>query len=264
MKYDYRNGALLFKHSLDETPAVYQQRFEEHYHTSYELLYFLKGDAEFVIQHSSYALTEHSLLFMKPGEYHNLIMHTQKPYERIVIRFDEQSLPQALQDKLQEVPNVFQIKNTALSRELLKIDTYVRQISEELLPSLLMGQLLVILSLLCCHEHEYALTVETENNPLREALDYIHDHLQDLQGIDDICAGVHISRSFLQKLFTDQLHSPVMSYVRTQQCLAASELIQKGEAASEVARKCGFENYSTFYRSYMKVFKKPPSTAKQE
>ena len=263
MYYDYRNGSVLFKHSFDEKPSILHESFREHYHTAYEVLYFLRGDAEFIIQHSSYALPSHSLLVIKPGEYHNLIMHTRQPYERIVIRFEETDLPPALRERLPSIRNVYRIKNTPVSRELLRIDEYVQEADRDILPALLVGQLHVILSFLCCCRQENSVVENRVNAEMRKTIDFIGSHLENIQSIDDICAGMHTSRSSLQKMFSSQLESPVMSYVRTQQCIAANELILEGMSASDAACRFGFEHYSTFYRAYTKVFHRPPSASHQ-
>lgn len=48
-----------------------------------------------------------------------------------------------------------------------------------------------------------------------------------------------------------------MSYVRTQKCILAQELLTRGEPATSCYLDCGFNDYSSFYRSYLKVFGHP-------
>lgn len=94
MEYDVRSGSYTFKHKTDAEPAAAHEKFKEHYHTMYELLYFLEGDADFAIQHTLYRLKPHCLLVVKPGELHNLVVKSGKRYERIVLRFGAETYRQ--------------------------------------------------------------------------------------------------------------------------------------------------------------------------
>jgi len=50
-----------------------------------------------------------------------------------------------------------------------------------------------------------------------------------------------------------------MSYVRTQKCILAKNLIDNGQLPTAVYTSCGFKDYSSFYRAYIKVFGRKPS-----
>ena len=68
-----------------------------------------------------------------------------------------------------------------------------------------------------------------------------------------------MSKSALYKIFTAQFKTPVMTYVRTQKCMLARDLIHDGISATEAAEKLGFTHYSSFYRDYMHVFGAAPT-----
>jgi methylphosphotriester-DNA--protein-cysteine methyltransferase len=52
---------------------------------------------------------------------------------------------------------------------------------------------------------------------------------------------------------------PLISYFRAKKVMAANALMRHGYKAKEAALTMGFEDYSTFYRSYKRLFGKPPS-----
>ena len=68
-----------------------------------------------------------------------------------------------------------------------------------------------------------------------------------------------MSRSTVQKHISDYMQTPIMSYVRTQKCLLARQLLQEGHSATEACMQCGFQDYSTFYRAYCNEFGISPS-----
>ena len=52
MEFDVRSGNYTFKHTLTQKPDLNEERFKEHYHVLYELLYFIKGDASFRVRNT--------------------------------------------------------------------------------------------------------------------------------------------------------------------------------------------------------------------
>ena len=128
MGFELRKGLYLFKHSIDETPDDSRENFKEHYHSSYELLFFMKGKADFTLRQQVYHLHSHNLLLIRPGEYHNIIIKEVSPYERIVIRFSPEDITPELNTRLASSSNVFDIRNYLLEREILNLDKYAESL----------------------------------------------------------------------------------------------------------------------------------------
>ena len=229
-----------------------------HYHTCYELLYFLRGDADFRIEQNCYNLHPHSLVIIKPGEYHSLIVKPCKRLDRIVLHFTDDDLTDRNREILYSISNVYSIPGTRLSEEILQVDNYYNDLLTGIPREVLINQLKIILAFLCNIEDMRQQTAPVHDGAER-IISYIHSHLSSIQTLDDICQNVHMSRSKVQNLIAEYLQTPVMSYVRTQKCVMAKSLLQKGCAATEVAQRCGFADYSSFYRAYRKVFGVSPT-----
>ena len=56
MEFDVRDERFTFKHEITSQPELTSNRFPDHYHSVYELLYCIRGDADFMIQHTRYTL----------------------------------------------------------------------------------------------------------------------------------------------------------------------------------------------------------------
>ena len=54
-------------------------------------------------------------------------------------------------------------------------------------------------------------------------------------------------------------HFPAAEHNLAQRLLAAQNLLTDGESPSKVFEKCGFNDYTTFYRNYVSFFGHPPS-----
>lgn len=258
MEYDVRSGNYTFKHISDAEPAATHEKFKEHYHTTYELLYFLEGDADFAIQHTLYRLKPHSLLVVKPGELHNLVVRTGVRYERIVLRFGCEIIPQELRERLDALEKVYFIKGTYLSDELFRLDRHYREISEDMRLFTFQGSLNVVLGYLCNGRNQ-SLRADVANEDVARIMRYIAENLADIQTMDELCRALHMSKTSLKKAFYDHFQTPVMSYIRTQKCMAANAMLADGASATDAALRCGFQHYSSFYRAYVHVFGGPPS-----
>lgn len=260
MAFDIRDGRLTYKYGIDRKPQVGLDSFVKHFHTDYELLYFIHGQAEFVIEQERYSLRPHDLLVIKPGEYHNLVVHSsEERYERIVLRFNHADIPDKLDKKLMALSPVYDITGTRLSQALLRMDGHSHEVPEEYLTLLFKGLLIEILVYLCSHENS-AQKAEYINEHYAQVIEYIDNHLTRINSLDDICAGLHMSRSTVSRLVHAQIHVPVMSYVRTKKCMLAHSLLTSGMQPTLVSEACGFRDYSSFFRAYKKVFQKTPSS----
>ncbi len=258
MGYDLRENYYTFKHMADKNPENNPDLYTEHFHTSYELLYFLRGSGNFIIQHSSYNLKPHTLLVIRPGVYHNLLLSSGSPYERIVLRFNEMDIPEALREQMETVGGVYNVGGTRLSEELLRLAVLHEEIPQEIVLPIFKSQLNVIIAYLCqCSKR--SLNASYQDEDVRRIISYINENLTRIQSMEQICSDLHMSKSLLQKRFYEHLKAPVMSYVRTQKCMLAESLLRKGIPATSVYLQCGFNDYSSFYRAYVKVFCHSPT-----
>lgn len=248
----------VFRHMCDDTPKPGTDELGWHYHNCYELLYFLRGDAGYQIEHNHYTLRSHNLLVIKPGEYHTMRINSSKQLDRIVVHFRDDDYPPEMQATLRTMGSVYSIPGTRLSEEILMVDKYHKDIQQGISQDILISQLQIILFYLCSSEdmQQPADKVDCCAEPI---ISFIHNNLPSIHCLDDICKNVHMSRSTVQKLISDYLQTPIMSYVRTQKCLLARSLLQQGHSATEVCMQCGFQDYSTFYRAYRQEFGISPS-----
>ncbi len=258
MSFDIRKGNYLFKHSLDQEPDNNRENFKEHYHPSYELLYFIKGKADFTLRQQIYHLQHHSLLLIKPGDYHNIIIKEIVPYERIVIRFSPNDIPANLNAKLSTCPHVFEIQNSLLDHEFLCLDNYADILDPEIKEQIFFSELIIILTLLT-NSHNLRKKEDTINTSVARIIECIDSNLVNIQTINDIATKIRMSPSTINKVFLKHMQTPVMSYVRTQKCMLAKNLMISGIPANEAALQSGFEYYSTFYRAYKNVFGVAPT-----
>ena len=258
MEFDVRYRSYTFKHSYSEKPDTSQERFKEHFHTSYELLFFVQGDADLMLQHTRYNIKPGSMLVIKPGEYHNIVFHSEAPYERYVIRFSPMNLHRNLPLLLERTESVYYIAGTPLEEEFLRMDRHLSNLHPDAHVNACIGSMDIILSYLISSE-KLIQKADYVNEDSKRILDYIDAHLADIHTAEDLSHGLHMSKSAIYRIFSLQLDTPLMTYVRTQQCILARNFLLEGIPAVEVASRLGFSHYSSFYRSYREVFHAAPT-----
>lgn len=258
MEFDVRYGTYTFKHEITDCPEMTPASFPDHYHACYELLYFIQGDADFMIQQNRYSLNPHSLLVIRPGEHHQVVLKSTSLYERIVIRFEESALQNILRRRMNTLDHVYSIAGTELSEELLRLDTLHERMQEAYVFPAFAAQLNVIIAALMSSSGLVRRADEV-NESFRSIIRYIDTNLTNINTIDDLCTRLHLSRSAVQKIFTRQLHTPIMSYIRVQKIMLAHRLLAEGTSAAETAIHCGFRDYSSFYRAYTKIYGHTPT-----
>ena len=99
---------------------------------------------------------------------------------------------------------------------------------------------------------------------LSKALKYINENLCTLSGVEEIAKHLFVSESYLFRMFKKELHQSPKKYIRDKRLLIAQKMISLGERPSLVCDKCGFGDYTTFYRNYTDFFGHTPSDEKNK
>lgn len=261
MDFDIRLHDYTFKHTFSPVPDLNADRYKEHFHTGFELLYFMRGDADFMVQHTIYKIRPGSLLIAKPGEYHNIVFHSAAPYERYVIRFNPFSIYPYLRKQLEKAESVYFIEGSPLVAEFARIDEFLSYIHQDVYIGACIGSLNIIIAYLISSQ-SLTQVADYVDEDAKRIVEYIDAHLPEIQSSDDLARALHMSKSGIYKIFDKQFQTPLMTYIRTQKCMLAHNLITDGVTATEAAERLGFNHYSSFYREYVKIFGTPPTTAK--
>lgn len=248
------------KHMINKTPFETTSFFYNHYHEDeYELLFFLQGSAQLMVDNSLHSLTPQSLIIFKPNVMHQILVNSRLSYERIVINIKVSALPEHLEKAMRELDLVYSISGTEIEKIFARIDNHCRLFSEgDVLHTLVKGTVTEGLSYLCFGEKPDANTLEVSRN-LTRIIDYIQENATTIKTIEELAKNVNLSKSTIYKEFDNHLHISPMTFIRMKKCMLAKHLIHKGENVTNVYEQCGFSEYSSFYRAYKATFGCPPS-----
>lgn len=263
--YEYSDNDFGLSHTL--TPQPDQAHFILHTHAKAEIYYFVKGSGVFHIEGSAYPLESGDLLLMQPTESHYIELDLTQSYERKVLHFNMEALasidPQGhlLAPLLSRRPgkqNLYKSHRFRGGSCGHYFDTMMTS-SPDPRTSIFAG-LIPLLHELC------RIQTDPDNDPDAapdsveyRILRYLNKNIEKPITLQDICQRFYISKSQLCRVFRGATGVTVKHYLTVKRLVRAKQLIDSGEQATHVYLKCGFNDYSSFYRAYVKYYGEAPT-----
>lgn len=255
----YEDDVIIYSHLTRHSPRA--EQFQPHSHTCCELILYKQGAIAYTVDGRRYKLSRNNLVLSRPFAIHCIEVEDDSDYERYNILFDEKTLPY---DVLGKIPPGLDVLNFDGNPSVIalfeKMDYYCEQLSgierARILRNLIEE---IFVTVIIESESAGADTYTQTNAVVCAAIAYIEEHLTTLTGLDEICRGLYITKSHLHHLFTKHLQiSPKKFIVSKRLALAQREIVSGGKP-TEVCRKCGFSDYSSFYRAYTAQYGRKPS-----
>ena len=260
-EYRFESPSLCYKHRRTEAPPL--DSFFPHSHNLYELLYFVSGDATYVIEDRKYKLKRGDLVIIRPAKHHYMQIDASLPYERYDFLFDE-ALLGGRTARVMGGTEIVNLANNGYASELFrKADYYCDKLPAEdfhRVATLLLEELFFNIGIEEKENAEYAVS----NPLLSQALGYIREHLFTLKDVGELARALFVSEGYLFRLFKQELKNTPKRYITEQRLLAAERLLSQGVTPTAAAARCGFQDYATFYRRYTEFFRRRPSEVRRE
>ena len=246
-----------------------------HHHDFYEIYYFLGGDVSYLIEGKKYKLNVGDLVFINPMELHQPIVNSGSVYERVVLWIDRNYLA-SISDKKADFASCFQNNNNVnILHTSIVMRGRILELFEHLFREAYGDQLGhekyaegILLQLLCELRRMLAENEEIQPQPIDppslvgRVTTYINDHYNEDISLEALAKKHFVSKYHLSHEFAEQVGIGVYRYLTLKRLSIAKELLSEGVPANEVAIKCGFHNYTTFYRVFRSEYGISPSNFK--
>lgn len=251
---------LLYNHKTYENPKLNPEPFSRHCHNTYEILFFERGEANYIIDDKKYRLHKNDLIFIRPYKYHYIEFTKDTEYARINIAFSEQVVRGEL---IEEIPEELEVincpKDSVLHGLFSRMDYYASRLGESDFIELLSAMLTEVVYNLRLADFDMAHIPSSLTPPLTEALEYINKNLFTIKEVREISELISVSEQYLFRLFQTQLHISPHKYIMTKRLMHAQALLKQGQRPTEVYGKLGFDSYVSFYKQYVSMFGYSPS-----
>ncbi len=270
--FDFETESFEVLYSLETQPKP--EDFYMHAHERFELFHFISGDAKYLVEGTEYTLNPHDTLLLRPFEVHRLVlMNEHVPYERIVVHFSAEALgiDEASAGVLlrpfygRELGRGNRYEATDFTGEGWPFHGDFKQVVERLGDDAAVFIASKVRSFLAETLLPFAERDRNETQfsaKISDVLEYINAHMYDDLSVAQICEACFLSRAQLNRLFKYATGTSVWQYITTKRLLQAKTLIRSGERPTDVYERCGFSEYSSFYRAYKAKFGNSPEQDK--
>ena len=96
------------------------------------------------------------------------------------------------------------------------------------------------------------------------AVKYLNEHIDRDVSLDKLAKKFYVSKYYLCRAFKKHNGISVHGYINQKRVMYAKQLIESGETASAAAYRVGFGDYSAFYRAYVKIVGRAPTSQQTE
>ena len=262
METIFANGYMEFFH-LKSRSETQNPVFDLHSHNYYELYFFVSGKADWQVENRSYVVHSNTLCLFPPHCLHGIRLYPFVPYERFVVYLmPNPQLEPVLLRPFHHPRHLFCSGRTA------DISGFLRSLAEcasfpdelrELATGARLRSLLCELSLLDFSAGPAA--AETADERVRPIMDFINENLHRRLTLDELSHAFYMSRTHLQHLFERSVGISIHKYITTKRMSQAKQLIAEGNPPSKVFFRCGYEDYSSFFRAFQSYYGYPPKEA---
>ena len=236
-----------------------------HVHSDYELYCFVSGNVDYIVEGTTYHMEPGGVLLLRPGEIHKVRILSDDPYERYVLNFNRSTV--------ESIDPKCHLLKPFDERQIGTANYYKPEIFSGVKPIDIISEIdnnaqecydifraRILIHLFSVLEKVYVVYKSYEKAGVSESdidsmLNYIASHL----GVEKL-NSTHLSKKFymseteLNRAFKKATGLPVGKYINIKRLVLARELLEKGMPANEVSIRCGFNDYSTFFRAYKKQF----------
>lgn len=252
-QFEYNN--LDFSHKLDRASSP-KDEYWKHMHYFYEMLYFINGDVSYTVDSSSRHLEKGDLIIIHPGKFHFAEVNRNVMYERYVLKFPEEIFDSPFREKITGSATFFHLSDLFVPI-ISDMDSIVEAFPPDEAAMLLKAHVVELCANLLRND---APGETSKTNPITsEIISFIDENITKDLSLKIIAEALNYSPSYLANIFKSNMRTPLMQYIRTKKMIFARGMLKHGQNPESTAEMLGFEDYSTFYRSYCKIIGESPS-----
>lgn len=239
-------------------------------HDFWEMAYIDSGDVGVVADGTGYTLRQGEAIFHKPNEYHNIWANGKYAHvlilsfsskSRMMSFFKNKILTLDEEDK-RLLHKIIDEAKLAFAEPLDIVDlpgmTLRRdpafgaaQLTKLYMEALLIGLARKNSAVPHAERLSTSATAENEDKIVRVIKEYLTNHMQEAVTLDDICAQLCFSKTYIKALFKKRTGTSIIQYFITLKIARAKRMISEGDKTiSEIAAECGFSGVHYFSRLF--------------
>ena len=236
---------------------------EVHHHDFYEIYFLLDGQVSYWIEGSLQHVKPGELLLINPMVLHRPVVQPESElYERIVLWVDKDYLKSLSNDSvdltacfesgaslLLKPPSVQRAELSALLAAMVR-ESYSTDWGNECCAAGVFLQFMVQLNRLARNADSERDRREDASPLISQVLAYIDEHYNEELSLEGLAGRFYVSKYHLSHAFSREVGTGLYRYVLLKRLVTAHRLLGEGVPAGEVSSRCGFRDYTNFYRAF--------------
>jgi len=252
--------------------------YQPHSHSSYEILMLLRGNCSILTDTREYALEPDDVALICKYENHSLVIN-DGDFEFLSVQFipefcEEVTLDPLLRELVGSAGTVHSCVFKPDDGIVPLFDTVLRRICDEKTDPEISMYFTYIRALLyelgrnATRKEGVSIKHEVRKNTRVELFnaisEYIGKNLSTISDLSFIEKEFHYSNSYVNRIFRSIVFVSVWQYITMKRLDLAKNLIASGSSAQGAAVRSGFNDYSVFYKAFVKFYQKSPSDVKRD
>ncbi|SFB03923.1 AraC-type DNA-binding protein [Acetitomaculum ruminis DSM 5522] len=255
-----------------------KKEYNFHYHEFKKIIVFLSGEVTYIIEGKAYHLKPWDILLVDAFNIHKPVIDAGITYDRLIIYVNSDFLQRESSRDCNL--NACFVKALEKSYNLIRTDEKIQEkmkrviellieeresaagndaYGKDILKKSLFLEFLVYLNRIFVVDNydtgNYSYAFDSK---ITEILDYINENLDQELSVKSISEKFFLSKYYLMHKFKDETGYTLHNYVTVKRCKKAAAYIATGMPVMMAAKKGGFNDYTSFLRSYKKIYKKNP------
>ncbi len=238
-------------------------KFKLHTHDEYEIFMFLEGDAHYVVEGKYYSLEPYDIIIIRRNEMHRIFHHnSNNSYGRLIImvnpEFFKNNNCQEYERQFTEIHegvghkiSADVVRSSGLYDAIMRLKKYSNDFSVTN-TSIVNSSIIEILHLI--NGVKLFTQDDSPNSQLSSIMTYVNSNYMSNITLEDIAARFFVSKYHLCRMFKKATGLTLHKYITQKRISLAKTYISEGINITSAVMYAGFNNYSSFYRAYIKEY----------
>lgn len=259
-------------------PPCFEMTAAEAYTDFYGLSYTVRGDNLCYSPEGVAAFGEGDIFLIPKNVYFRSSYRSDAPREKILLKFTEDMIADLLavmeRESFDELLSGRELIIHLKKSEQKKVLQIMKEIEQEWnsydsYSEIILKGLLNRLLILCfCKEKNtekrLSISEKKKQDKLFQAIAYVKEHLACSPSLQETANHIHISPSYLSKIFVGRLYTPYSVFVLNEKILYAQKLlVNSNESMAKIAKKAGFSGNTYFSDCFKRVIGMSPLQFRQ-
>lgn len=268
------------QYETEHSTSSIEKFFQLHSHDVFEFLILLNGECEYFCEGKTFYLKKGDVMVVPPHTVHRALVKDINQYERFLIHmnphllvdFQQSSLHLKEHTAFQKINGnyVYHLDATSFQKVVALLNSLCKKIEEEQYVYLFTIQNLLFQALNFIFDSSISKQDMRINHSLDQRLvsilTFIEKHLTNAElSLNLLSETFHMNKYYFSHYFKERMNVSFYRYVSLKRLSMAVDLIKQNQLPMEqIALKCGFLDYSSFYRLFKKEYMVSPKNLQKE